>query len=101
MVARLASLVEDAVPRLEAPAEHRVPDDILPACIAALDACIASLRDLGGRDEHARAATDNLHRLGRILKLVDGADAAFVMRQIRRALGRLDASGDAVDARRR
>jgi hypothetical protein len=89
-VGRLASLVEDVVARLETPAPLDAPDRLIPECNAALEACLELLRDVGDRDDLVRTARDDLRRLGRLLKLVDGADVSFVMRQIRRVLGRLD-----------
>ena len=78
------------VARLETPAEHEPPSGLILECNAALEDCLELLRDGGERDDLVRTARDDLRRLGRILKLVDGADVPFVMRQIRRVLGRFD-----------
>jgi hypothetical protein len=95
-IERLASLVEALVVRLEAPATEPAgapPGELVSECNAALEACLELLRDPGDRDDLVRTARADLHRLARLLKLVDGADVPFVMRQIRRVLGRFDACG--------
>jgi hypothetical protein len=81
------------VARLEAPVESAPPDALVVECNAALEACLEALRDAGDRDNLVRTARDDLTRLYRLLKLVDGADVPFVLRQIRRVLGRFDARG--------
>jgi hypothetical protein len=91
-IARLASLVDDVVDHLEAPAATD-PVGLIPECNAALEACLDLLRDPGDRDNLVRTARDDLRRLSRLLKLVDGPDIPFVLRQIRRVLGRFDACG--------
>jgi len=83
-------LIEDVVARLETPARPETPGGLIPECNAALEACLELLRDGGDRDDLVRTARDDLKRLGRLLKLVDGADVPFVLRQIRRVLGRFD-----------
>jgi len=92
-IERLALLVEDVAARLETSAQPEPPGGLIPECNAALEACLELLRDGGDRDDLVRRARDDLKRLGRLLKLVDGADILFVMRQIRRVLGRFDACG--------
>ncbi|HEU4727274.1 MAG TPA: hypothetical protein VFT22_05285 [Kofleriaceae bacterium] len=92
-IARLASLVEDVVDRLETPVETAPSAAMVLACNAALESCLEALRDAGDRDTLARTAREDLTRLYRLLKLVDGADVPFVLRQIRRVLGRFDARG--------
>jgi hypothetical protein len=96
-IERLASLAEALVVRLEAPATGEPPGEppgaLVSECNAALEACLELLRDPGDRDDLVRTARADLHRLARLLKLVDGADVPFVMRQIRRVLGRFDACG--------
>ena len=87
----LAVLVEEVVVRLETPARHESPVELIPECNAALEACLEHLRDLGDGDNRVGTARDDLRRLSRLLKLVDDADVPFVMRQIRRVLGRFDA----------
>jgi hypothetical protein len=92
-IARLASLVENVVDRLEAPVESAPPDALVLECNGALEACLEALRDAGDRDNLVRTAREDLRRLYRLLKLVDGDDVPFVLRQIRRVLGRFDARG--------
>jgi hypothetical protein len=92
-IAGLASLVDDVVSRLEAPAADEPADGLISGCTAALEACLERLRDAGGRDNLVRTAKVDLQRLARLLKLVDGPDVPFVLRQIRRVLGRFDACG--------
>jgi hypothetical protein len=92
-IAALASLVDDAVDRLEAPREAGQAARLVPECHAAVEACLELLRDAGERDDLVRNATDDLKRLARLLKLVDGPDIPFVLREIRRVLGRFDACG--------
>ena len=92
----LASLVEDVAVRLETSARNESPGGLILECNAALEACLEHLRDVSQGDDRvatARTARDDLKRLSRLLKLVDTADVPFVMRQIRRVLGRFDACG--------
>jgi hypothetical protein len=89
----LASLVEDVAVRLETSARTELPGGLIPECNAALESCLEQLRDVGDGDNRVATARDDLKRLSRLLKLVDGADVPFVMRQIRRVLGRFDACG--------
>ena len=84
------------VARLETPAGQGPPGRLISECNAALEACLELLRDDGDDDDRVRTARDDLRRLGRILKLVDGPDVPFVMRQIRRVLGRFDACGSSL-----
>ena len=88
---RLASLVDDVIFRLEAPSGNDLAGGLIPECNAALEACLEMMRDAGDGDDRARTARDDLKRLARLLKLVDGPDVPFVLRQIRRVLGRFDA----------
>ena len=92
-IAALASLFDDAVDQLEAPREAGSAARLVPGCHAALEACLELLRDAGERDDLVRNATDDLKRLARLLKLVDGPDIPFFLREIRRVLGRFDACG--------
>ena len=93
-IAALASLVDDAADRLEAPREAGLTDRLVPECHAAVEACLELLRDAGERDALVHRAIDDLKRLARLLKLVvDGSDIAFFLREIRRVLGRFDACG--------
>jgi hypothetical protein len=92
-ITRLASLVDDVVHRLEEPAGGEPVAALIPECNAALEACLERLREPGDRDDLFRTARADLKRLSRLLKLVDGPDVPFVLRQIRRVLGRFDACG--------
>ena len=92
-IERLVLLVDDVIVQLETPTGHLPPGELLAECNAVLEACLAFLRDVGDHDDIVCTAIGDLHRLGRILKLVDGRDVPFVMRQIRRVLGRFDGDG--------
>ena len=92
-IAGLASLVDEVAARLESAVGDDLAGGLIPGCNAALEACLELLRDPGDRDNLVRTARDDLKRLARLLKLVDGPDIAFVLRQIRRVLGRFDACG--------
>jgi hypothetical protein len=94
VIEHLASLIEATAAQLEASAGDQPPIGLIPECNAALESCLELLRDAGDRDDLVVTARNDLKRFGRILKLVDGADLLFVMRQIRRVLGRIDACGD-------
>lgn len=86
------------VSRLEAPVGDDPDGGLIPECNAALEACLETMRAVGDGDNRARTARDDLKRLSRLLKLVDGPDVPFVLRQIRRVLGRFDAcAGAAVE----
>jgi hypothetical protein len=99
-IARLASLVDDMVVRLEASVEDGTAMALVPECNAALEDCLEVLRDAGDRDSQVRAARTDLRRLSRLLKLVGGPDVPFVLRQILRVLDRIDRCGDPVLQRR-
>lgn len=92
-IAALASLVDDAVDQLDAATGAGPAARLVPGCHAALEACLELLRDAGGRDGLVRDAADDLNRLARLLKLVDGPDIRFVLREIHYVLGRFDACG--------
>jgi hypothetical protein len=90
VIGRLASLVGDVVARLETSAADKPLGEIVAECNAQLEVCLELHRDVGDRDDLVSTARDDLKRLGRLLMVVDRADVAFVMRQIRRVLGRFD-----------
>jgi hypothetical protein len=92
-IAALASLVDDAVELLEARREAGAAARLVPACHAAVEACLELLRYAAERDDLVRKATDDLKRLARLLKLIEGPEIAFFLREIRRVLGRFDACG--------
>jgi hypothetical protein len=94
VIEHLASLVEATATQLETFAGDQPPLGLIPECNAALESCLELLRDAGDHDDLVVTARNDLKRFGRILKLVDGPDLIFIMRQIRRVLGRIDACGD-------
>jgi hypothetical protein len=88
----VATLVSDVVACLDAPTDQLLYDAVA-RCNAALESCLEAQRERQAREREdpAAAARDDLMRLAQLLTAVDRADAALVMRQIRRVLGRLDA----------
>ena|SRR4249919_1532927 len=94
VIGRLASLIGDVVARLETPVANEPLSGIVAECNAALEVCLELQRDLGDRDDLVATARDDLKRLARLLTVVDRADVPFVMRQIRRVLGRFDGHTD-------
>jgi hypothetical protein len=90
-IGRLTSLIGDVVARLEAPVAGEPLSGIVAECNAALEVCLELQRDVGDRDDLVATAKDDLKRLARLLTVVERADVPFVMRQIRRVLGRFDA----------
>lgn len=88
-IGRLATLVTQVVECLDASA-----DEVLYAavarCNAALEAYLEAQREREAREDPAAVTRDELVRLAQLLTAVDRADAALVMRQIRRVLGRFD-----------
>jgi hypothetical protein len=92
-LAALAALVDDTVDQLEASRDAGPAAKLVPGCQAAVEACLELLRDASDRSVLVRNATDDLKRFAKLLKLVDGPDTAFFLREIRRVLGRFDACG--------
>jgi hypothetical protein len=86
LVGNVASLLEDA-PQA-APLQRMVAE-----CNAALEGCLEAQRDGRDREDREATARDDLARLARLLAVADRDDVVFVMRQIRRVLGRFDACG--------
>ncbi|HEU4726522.1 MAG TPA: hypothetical protein VFT22_01475 [Kofleriaceae bacterium] len=78
------------VARLEHAATGEPLGGILTECTEEIESYLELQRDGGDRDELVAVARDDLRRLGRLLMIVDHADVPFVMRQIRRVLGRFD-----------
>jgi hypothetical protein len=78
------------VARLETPVVDEPIGGIVAECNAALEVCLELQRDVGDRDDLVATARDDLKRLARLLLVVERADVPFVMRQIRRVLGRFD-----------
>jgi hypothetical protein len=89
-IGRLAALIGDVVARLETRDMEESFGGVVGECNAALEVCLELQRDVGDRDDLMTTARDDLKRLARLLTVVDRADAPFVMRQIRRVLGRFD-----------
>lgn len=93
-IGRLAALVLDVATQLDPsldPSTSRKPLPIAVAeCTEVLEGCLQAQRDAGGRDESMATSKDELRRLARLLTMVDRADLAIVLRQIRRVLGRFD-----------
>ena len=92
-IGRLASLIGEVVACLEAPGVPGFDEPLgvaVAECNAALEVCLELQRDVGDRDDLLATARDDLKRLARLLTVVDRADVPFVMRQIRRVLGRFD-----------
>jgi hypothetical protein len=90
--AHLATLVDDVVLRLESSAVKAPLCDVVAECNAALELCLDAQRATRVR-ESSVTAHDELKRLARLLTVVEVPDAAIVMRQIRRVLGRLTHCG--------
>jgi hypothetical protein len=88
--ARLAGLVSDVVNHLESPDGDRLRGSV-DECNTALERFLEMQRDVCDRDELGATAADDLRRLARLLTVVERADVAMVLRQIRRVLGRLAA----------
>ena len=88
----LATLVGEVVACLDASADQLLYDAVA-RCNAALESCLEAQREREAREREdpAAAARGELMRLVQLLTAVDRADAALVMRQIRRVLGRFDA----------
>lgn len=92
-IGRLASLVGNVVSNLEGLAPHEPLEKVVAECNTALEAALDAQRDFCDRDESTLTTSDELKRLSRLLMVVDRADVVIIMRQIRRVLGRFDASG--------
>jgi hypothetical protein len=90
-IGRLASLVTHVVECLDAPADALLYDAVA-RCNAALETYLEAAREREAREREdpAAVARDELVRLTQLLMAADRADAALVMRQIRRVLGRFD-----------
>lgn len=87
---QLAALVGDVVTQLEAGAS---PHHVVAECNAALEGCLEAQREGRAREDRESSPADDLRRLARLLAVADRADVVFVLRQIRRALGRFDVCG--------
>jgi hypothetical protein len=85
----LASLVGQVVACMDKRADELLYDAV-SRCNTALESYLELQRERE-REDPTAAARDELTRLASLLNTVDRADAAIVMRQIRRVLGRFDA----------
>jgi len=88
---RLASLVIDVAAQLDGHGGNAPLPAMVAECTEVLEGCLQAQRDAGGRDESMMTSKDELKRLARLLTVVDRADIALVLRQIRRVLARFDA----------
>lgn len=88
---QLATLVGNVARQLDA--AGATPHHAVAECNAALEGFLEARRDPRGAEDRAADARDDLRRLARLLTVVDGDDVVFVMRQIRRVLGRFDVCG--------
>jgi hypothetical protein len=84
--------VGNVVTNLETPSIHEPLSKVVGECNAALEACLEAQRDFCDRDEAVMTASEELKRLARLLMVVDRTDVVLIMRQIRRVLGRFDAT---------
>lgn len=90
VLGQLADLVEGVVTHLETTADQPMPGAVAE-CNAVLETCLEARREAPGRGSTV-AAREELRRLARLLKVVEPPDSVLVLRQIRRVLGRFDAS---------
>lgn len=93
-VGPLAALVEAVATGLETPPADEPLRAVVERCNAALEWYLDCQRDAREREEPAAASGDELRRLVRLLRVVDRSDAPFLVRRIRRVLGRFDAHGE-------
>jgi hypothetical protein len=91
-IGQLAELMGDMVRQLEATDGPPLPR-MVATCNAALEGCLEAQRDGRDREDREPTARDDLARLARLLTVVDRQDVVFVMRQLRRVLGRFDVCG--------
>jgi hypothetical protein len=93
-IGRLAALVVDVATQLDTSLDTSTSRQPLPTAVAecteVLEGCLRAQRDAADRDESMATTTDELRRLARLLTVVDRADLAIVLRQLRRVLGRFD-----------
>jgi hypothetical protein len=92
-IGQLAALVGDVVSQLERSPTGQPLQQMVAECNAALEGCLEAQRDARDREDRALTARDDLKRLAGLLAVADHADVVFVMRQIRRVLGRFDVRG--------
>jgi hypothetical protein len=92
-IGRLAVAVGHVVVCLETASPDAQTQVVVGECNAAIEVYLELQRDDLDRDALAATAKDDLKRLARLLTVVDRTDVPFVLRQIRRVLGRLDPLG--------
>jgi len=92
-IGQLAALVGDVVSQLERARAGEPLQRMVAECNAALEGCLEAQRDGREREDREATATDDLKRLVGLLAVAERTDVVFVMRQIRRVLGRFDARG--------
>jgi hypothetical protein len=89
-LAELMRDVRDVIRFLEGPGSHEPLRGLVAKCNASLEHCLESERARRERDACVASSRDDLRRLMGLLAEVEPADAAMVMRQIRRVLARFD-----------
>ncbi len=89
-IGQLAALVGDVVTQLERAPAGPPLQRMVAECNAALEGCLEAQRDGRDREDLETTAHDDLKRLVGLLAVADRAEVVFVMRQIRRVLGRFD-----------
>lgn len=87
---RLSLLVGNVVSSLEGRAGGEPLSKAVAECNTALEAALEANRESSQHEGSVSAASDELKRLAKLLMTVDRAEAAIIMRQIRRVLGRFD-----------
>ena len=92
-IGQLAALVGDVATHLEAPSGGEPLHHMVAECNAVLEGCLEAQRDGRSREDRGDNPHDDLKRLARLLAVADRGDVVFVMRQIRRVLGRFDVCG--------
>jgi hypothetical protein len=88
-IGQLAALMIDVAAQFD-PQRPRPQPDMVAECNAVIEGCLEVHRP-SDREASLVAAKDELRRLAKLLTIVDIADVAMVLRQIRRVLGRFDA----------
>lgn len=91
-IGQLASLMIDVAAQFDPQRPRQPVPDMVAECNAVIEGCLEAHRP--SDRESITAARDELRRLAKLLTIVDTADIAMVLRQIRRVLGRFDALAD-------
>lgn len=92
-IGQLATLVGDVVSQLERAPAGAPLQRMVAECNAALEGCLEAQRDGRDREDRETTATDDLKRLVGLLAVAERTEVVFLMRQIRRVLGRFDVCG--------